>query len=192
MEYLDKIQQKAEEIVKEKGRCVIAVDGRCGSGKSTLALVLAKRMNARCICMDDFFLPPELRTPERLNEAGGNIHYERFADEVVGHLDDEKLVYGIFKCSIMRIDGVSCVENKGVIIVEGSYSTHDRFGKYYDFAVFCDVGSDEQVRRIEKRNGPMMLKRFTGEWIPMEEKYFAAQNTESKCEFTVKTDMGKE
>ena len=32
--------------------------------------------------MDDFFLPMELRTAERLEEPGGNVHYERFSAEV--------------------------------------------------------------------------------------------------------------
>ena len=32
-------------------------------------------------------MPPSLRTPERLNETGGNLHRERFYDEIIGNLD---------------------------------------------------------------------------------------------------------
>ncbi|MBQ2911928.1 MAG: uridine kinase, partial [Clostridia bacterium] len=134
-----------------------------------------------------FFLPFPLRTEERMNEAGGNIHYERFIDEVINHHDDEALTYGVFDCSVMKINGESHIENKGIIIVEGSYALHYKFGKYYDFAIFSDVDYDIQVGRIRARNGEEMLKRFEGEWIPMEEKYFAAQKTAEKCDFIIKS-----
>ena len=49
--------------------------------------------------MDDFFLPFELRTAERLKEPGGNVHYERFIDEVVSKLSaGEPFEYGVFRC----------------------------------------------------------------------------------------------
>ena len=60
---------------------VIAIDGRCASGKTTFAL----RMEAfgfYTVHADHFFLPPDLRTPERLALPGGNIHSERFLTEV--------------------------------------------------------------------------------------------------------------
>ncbi|MBQ6934464.1 MAG: (d)CMP kinase [Clostridia bacterium] len=187
MEIIDKICEKARKIASEKSRCIIAIDGRCGSGKSTLARILAEKLSVQVVYMDDFFLPFPLRTEERMNEAGGNIHYERFIDEVINHLDDEALTYGVFDCSVMKINGESHIENNGVIIIEGSYALHDKFGKYYDFAIFSDVDYDTQVERIRARNGEEMLKRFTGEWIPMEEKYFAAQKTAEKCDFVIKS-----
>ncbi|MBQ6868147.1 MAG: (d)CMP kinase [Clostridia bacterium] len=187
MEIIDKICEKARKIASEKGRCIIAIDGRCGSGKSTLACILAEKLSVQVVYMDDFFLPFALRTEERMNEAGGNIHYERFIDEVINHLDDEALTYGVFDCSVMEINGESHIKNKGIIIVEGSYALHDKFGKYYDFAIFSDVDYDTQVERIRERNGEKMLKRFTGEWIPMEEKYFATQKTAEKCDFVIKS-----
>ncbi len=187
MEIIDKICEKARKIASEKGRCIIAIDGRCGSGKSTLARVLVEKLSAQVVYMDDFFLPFALRTEERMNEAGGNIHYERFIGEVVNHLDGENLTYGVFDCSVMKINGESHIKNKGIIIVEGSYALHDKFGKYYDFAIFSDVDYDTQVGRIRARNGEEMLKRFVNEWIPMEEKYFAAQKTAEKCDFIIKS-----
>ena len=65
---LEKINQLQSE------GAVIAIEGRCGSGKTTLADILSELFEATVIHMDDFFLPPSLRTAQRLNEAGGNIH----------------------------------------------------------------------------------------------------------------------
>ena len=63
---IDKVLQALEEIPGEVK--VIAIDGRCASGKSTLAQQLAGLTGAGIIHMDDFFLPRELRTEERLTE----------------------------------------------------------------------------------------------------------------------------
>ena len=68
------------------GAHVIAIDGRAASGKTTLSLALGDILGAGVVHMDDFFLPGELRTKERLSEAGGNLHRERFSDEVVSHI----------------------------------------------------------------------------------------------------------
>ena len=77
-------------LLAEKAACasreqpyVIAIDGRCGSGKTTLATQLSERLGANLIHMDDFFLRPEQRTPERLATPGENIDHERFLSEVL-------------------------------------------------------------------------------------------------------------
>lgn len=67
-------------------------------------------------------------------------------------------------------------------IVEGSYSHHPHFGAYADLRVFVDVASDEQLRRIELRNGREMLEMFRNRWIPMEEAYFDAYGIYEKAD----------
>lgn len=156
-------------ILEKMGR-VTAIDGRAGAGKTTLAVELAAVTGASVICMDDFFLPMELRTPARMSEAGGNIHYERFEAEVLPFLhQDIPFTYQRFDCSCMALGEYKRV-GTGLRIVEGSYSHHPRFGNYADLTVFCDVDADEQMRRIRRRN-PNLAERFEREWIPMEENY---------------------
>ena len=82
---------------------VIAIDGRAASGKSTVAAQLSKVLDAAVVHMDDFFLPPTLRTPERLAASGGNVHYERFAEQVLPFLRTKTpFSYRRFDCSVMR------------------------------------------------------------------------------------------
>lgn len=156
-------------ILEKMGR-VTAIDGRAAAGKTTLAQELADVTGAWVIHMDDFFLPAQLRTPERLKQAGGNIHYERFETEVLPFLrNDAPFTYRRFDCSQMAL-GDSRTVGRGMRIVEGSYSHHPRFGEYADLKVFCDVEPEEQMRRIGRRN-PRLVERFKREWIPMEENY---------------------
>ena len=163
-----------EPMEKPKRPFVIAIDGRAASGKSTLAEQLSKLLGADVIHMDDFFLPPELRSEERLAEPGGNVHYERFCEEVLPYLNSPELFsYRIFDCSRMDYNGESTVRNTPIRIVEGSYSHHPKFGKYADLFVFSDVDAVEQMRRIRLRNGEEKAQMFAKKWIPMEERYFA-------------------
>lgn len=165
---------------------VIAIDGRAASGKSTLAGRLSSLIGADVIHMDDFFLPIELRCKERLCEAGGNIHYERFSEEVLPFVSSRNpFEYGAFDCGQMRICSKRSVGAGSIRIVEGSYSHHPNFKDYADLRVFCTVSPDEQMRRILERNGERWAEIFKEKWIPMEEKYFAAFSLESKADLVV-------
>lgn len=170
---------------------VLAVDGRCGSGKTTLANYIAGQYRGSLIHMDDFFLRPEQRTAERLVQPGGNIDYERFESEVLPHLRDEteEFSYSRYDCSLQRLTEQIRVSKKELIIVEGAYSCHPRFGNVYDFKIFLDIDEKEQHQRILKRNGKEMLVRFMDEWIPKEELYFRTFSIKEKCNLVL--DGGK-
>ncbi|MBO5109218.1 MAG: hypothetical protein J6D21_00735 [Clostridia bacterium] len=63
---IEEIITRARAIAREKGRATVLIDGRCASGKSTLGAALAERLGANLFHMDDFFLPFDKKTPERL------------------------------------------------------------------------------------------------------------------------------
>jgi len=158
---------------------IIAIDGRAASGKSTIAKALKAIIGAEIIHMDDFFLPPELRTPERLAEPGGNIHYERFAQEVLPFIAGP-FEYKIFDCNTMTYNGTRKVPPSKWRIVEGSYSQHPKFGNYMNLRVFSDIDPQTQMERIIARNGPQMAKMFADKWIPSEERYFEERYFEER------------
>lgn len=158
--------------LSDMGTGIIAIDGRAASGKSTLANGLKTVIGAEIIHMDDFFLPAELRTPQRLAEPGGNIHYERFAQEVLPFISKNEFEYRIFDCRTMSYNGTRKVPQSKWQVVEGTYSQHPKFGDYMDLRVFSDIAPQTQIDRIIARNGPEMAEIFKSKWIPMEEKYF--------------------
>ena len=153
---------------------LVAVDGPCGGGKSTLAEHLLERYpGAQIFHMDDFFLRPEAKSPERLAEPGGNVDYERFLSEVLQPLAQGRdFIYHAYSCRdnslIPRKAGQAPVH-----IIEGSYSLHPALRGYYDIKVFLDIDDQEQAERILKREGSR-AERFFKEWIPLENLYFDA------------------
>lgn len=171
--HLSPILEMAEKWNKKDKVCVIAIDGRAAAGKTTMAEQLKDILHGDVIHMDDFFLPVELRTKERFETPGGNIHYERFIEEVLPYISNPKsFSYRRFDCGKMDYSDECTVKNTHFRIVEGSYSCHPLFGNYADISVFVDVESNEQMKRIRCRNSNDIAERYRDIWIPLEEKYF--------------------
>lgn len=167
-----------EQQLQTKGSATVVLDGYCASGKSTLIALLSQLYNSAVFHMDDFFLPASLRTPQRLAEPGGNVHYERFANEVLsGLLRGEPFTYGQYDCKTGKVHAVAAAPAK-VVFIEGSYALHPAFQAAYHklnaICAFMTVSPEAQERRILARNGETMLKRFQNEWIPLEIQYFKA------------------
>jgi len=178
------VLQEIEKLRRLHKKLVIAIDGRCASGKTTAAQLISQIYPAETIHMDDFFLPGEMRTPERMEEVGGNLHRERFIEEVLPNLRAGSFSHRVFQCSTFTYaQKPRHIQNVPVIICEGSYALHPSFGKYYDLAIFSDADEEEQLDRIRKRDGEFMLSRFRKEWIPMEERYFTEYRIREKCDF---------
>lgn len=169
--------------LKGKASGVIALDGRAASGKTTTAGLLAKVLDAPVIAMDDFFLPPELRTPQRLAEIGGNVHYERVREEVLPGLQTgQAFSYRVFDCGQMAYGATIEIPKAPYRIVEGSYSHHPALGDYADLRVFLNIDPEIQMERIQKRNGEKLAEMFRTRWIPMEEAYFDGFSIREKAD----------
>lgn len=179
-----------KNLLKDNKKLVIAIDGRCGGGKSTLGLLLKEQFDCNIFHMDDFFLPFEMKTAQRLKKAGENVHYERFEEEILEYLKNDKSVtYRQYQCNTGEFSQPIKVEPKNLTIVEGSYSLHPKLRNYYDYKIFITVDSKVQYERILKRNGKEKLQDFLNKWIPMEEHYFAELDIKNQCDLILDTTM---
>ena len=119
---------------------LIAIEGKSGSGKTSLAKGLAKIIDCNVFHMDDFFLTPDLRTQDRLNEIGGNVDYFRFENEVLKNIIAQKAFkYKKFSCSNFSLEESEEIFPKKINIVEGCYSMHPSLVNYYNFKIFMDI-----------------------------------------------------
>ena len=182
MERLRCIQTQIDHLLKLHPHVILAIDGNCTSGKTTLAKQLSKLYDCNVFHMDDFFLRPEQRTPERFAQIGGNVDYERFREEVLLPLKSgEPFSYRPFSCSTFTLSDPVLVRPKKLTIIEGTYSLHPYFGDAYDLRILLTVTPELQCQRILER--PEFLhKRFFDEWIPMEDRYFGELQISQKCD----------
>ena len=165
------IQNKVAALLNQKERIIIAIDGRCASGKTTLAKLLSNELSAPFVSCDDFFLPPEKRTDERLAEIGGNMERERLYAEVLAPFTSgAPITFRPFLCHNASYGQEISLSNNRILIVEGAYSCHPDLWDCYDLHIFMTLSQEEQKRRILARN-PENAEDFFTKWIPMEERY---------------------
>ncbi len=189
-ELLGPVIGEIELRLEEDGCALVALDGPCGSGKTTLANVLGDLYDLQPIAMDDFFLPSAMRTRERLDQAGGNVHYERFLDEVIRPLvDGGDIAYRRFDCH----SGAFCprVHRRAPLtVIEGSYAHHPAFWTAYErlraLRVFVWTDAEEQLRRLRMRTSEC-LESFQSLWIPLEKKYFEAYDIQGRADIVLQS-----
>jgi uridine kinase len=172
------------------GRVILALEGGSASGKSTLGALLGELYGATVLHADDFFLPPGMRTPERLAEVGGNLDRERLLAEVLLPLSrGERLQYRRFDCRTQRLLPAVTVTPTALTVVEGAYTMHPLLSPYYTLSAFLDIDPAYQRERILVRNPGAWAERFFHEWIPMERRYFEGMRVRERCDLIIPIPM---
>ncbi|MCF0259643.1 MAG: AAA family ATPase [Erysipelotrichaceae bacterium] len=175
-----------EKNFKSRKILTIAIDGPCGSGKTTLAERLAKEMNAQTVHLDDFYLQPFQRTPQRYAEPGGNLDRERLLKEVLIPLSQNcSSEYQIFDCRTMSLKERIRLDSSQTVIAEGSYSLHPELIDCYDLKIFLKVPKEEQIRRLSLRETPEMMEAFIQKWIPLETAYLDAFHPDLQADLVI-------
>ena len=175
-----------EKVVarSQKMPVIIAIDGNCGSGKTFYSSKLSTCLGASVIHCDDFFLPTELRSAERLNEVGGNIHYERLHDTLAmlkaepftANNTNQTFTYSAYNCSTATFEEITQAKSN-IIIVEGSYALHKMLRNFYDLKILFKIDSLTQYQRLLQREGEQGISNFVNRWIPLENRYFDSLDT---------------
>jgi uridine kinase len=189
---IDEIIAQIDLFVKEnksaKRTFIIGIDGRCGSGKTTLSKMLVAHYHANCFHMDDFYLPLDMRTRERMSQPGGNVHYERFLEEVIAPVRaGEPVIYQTYDCSTQSLKTLGTYDPKSIVIVEGAYALHPLIREHYDFKLFVTHTPECQKSRILERNGEKKLYEFELRWIPLEEFYISNCKPDAICNVLIDT-----
>lgn len=182
----NKIVDRISKELERKDTVIVAIDGRCASGKTTFGKKLAALFDCNLIHMDDFFLPPQKRTAERLSLPGGNFDKERFVSEVLVPIKEgREFEYRPFNCKTSDFSAPIFCGKKRIYVIEGAYSCHPDLFESYDITVFMTVCPDEQLKRITERNGEEQAVIFKEKWIPLEEGYFSAFSVMEKCDYVI-------
>lgn len=180
-ETIDRLLDAIDRLLAEKNRILVAIDGPCAAGKTTLAAILEKHYGCNVLHMDEFFLRPQQRTPERLAQPGGNVDYERFYEEVLLPLSSgTAFTYRPFSCRTQSLSDDKALSPTALTVVEGTYSTHPYFQDPYDLKIFLSIDPKIQAQRIGQRP-QWKQERFFREWIPMEQLYFDHFQVARRC-----------
>ena len=169
---------------------LIALDGRCGSGKTTLAGQLAEQFPASIVFhTDDYYLPPDQRIPDWEKTPCANMDLARLREELLRPARaGEPVFYRAYSCREGAYQPAQELAAQPLVILEGSYSHHPLLTGYETLRVFVTCSKDEQVRRLQEREGERYAN-FAARWIPLEEGYFAKYQIAENADFVVDTTL---
>lgn len=167
---------------------IIGIDGRCCSGKTTLAARLQKDLGAELYHLDDYFLRPEQRSPERRAVPGENVDHERFYEEVLLPLSkNEAPVTRRFDCKTLALCAPVTHELRWPVICEGSYALNAQLRPAYDLKLLTTCSPETQWERLCAREPEEKLPAFKTMWIPLEERWFGTL-TKNDADIFIETD----
>lgn len=178
------ILDEIERLKAQSTRVTVAIEGRAAAGKTTLAAALAEQLLAAVIHTDDYLLPFEARSDERMQTVGGHFDYARLSEEVLLPWQrGEAVALNAFNCQSGEIEERGMLPASDILIVEGAYGIHPALSFSYDLVIFCDIDKETQKSRILARNGAR-AERFFAEWIPREEAYFEKEEIRRRAKLS--------
>ena len=184
---MDELYETIRRGLRENGKLLLAIDGRCGCGKSTLAAQLAADFGGAVFHMDDFYLPFAMRRPDWREHVAENMDLERVRAEILLPLRrGETVIYRAYDCAEDCFLPERVIAPTPLAIVEGSYSQHPRLRAFYDLCLFVTASPEIQRARLLAREGEHFAA-FANTWIPLEERYFAAFSIEERADRVITT-----
>ena len=144
-----------------------AIDGLSGAGKTAIAEALRNTSaNASIVHGDDFYCLVETEVLAGLKPKEGYqrfFDWERLRDQVLKPLRGGSVSrYRRYDWSTRKLRGWVRVLPRGIVIVEGVYSSRPELRDYYDAKIFVDTPRSERMRRIHARNDDLLwIKRWT-------------------------------
>jgi para-aminobenzoate synthetase len=177
---------------------VVAVDGPSGAGKSTLAALVAERLDAALIPLDDFFAAdvPEVRWGEMTVEEQLRrvFHWGRVRESVLKPLLAGRPArwHAFDFVGGQRPDGTYGMQEEAkvrapatVIILEGAYSTSPPLADLVDLAVLVDAPVEVRHARQAAREDPEFLAKWHRVWDALEDYYFNRLRPRSSFDLVV-------
>ena len=183
------LRTHAQDILAQRPRAVLAIDGMAASGKTTLSAALRAAIpKSAVVHMDDFTMPFEQRFPGYFDALLSNADTQRFDREVLSpFLAGQSAAYRPFICHPEAGFGemIHIPQDTRLLIVEGAYCLHPDLAPRCDIRVLFLIDPALQRQRILLRNGETQLERFLSMWIPMELRHIDAHDLHSICNFVI-------
>lgn len=178
------ISFKTNELVQfiefsktEDGPFFVAIDGQYSSGKTTFANVLARKLDAALISIEDYVT------------EDGKPSLESFEKEVLVPLKQKTDATFHIKQKGEVMEEV--VPYKEIVLVEGLRSMSECLRKYYDLMIFFEVEKEDQIQRIKKLDSHYTdeeIEKFQKE----EQDYFEKENVRNHSDYYISTSVNEE
>jgi len=186
---LSEVVDKIEHVSRKNRQLVVCVDGLGGSGKSSLAEEIKKAIpGAVIIHGDDFFKPVREKkgTAGHASNVNEDFDWSRFESQVLNKIrNGEQVSYQIYDWHRDELTDVVTIPEDAIIIIEGGYTSQQRFAEIYDYKIWVEASEDKRLRRILDRDGEHMRPYWENDWLPVERKYEQEQKPAQRADLVL-------
>lgn len=162
MTYVDNLDELIIALDLDQRRpLLLGIDGRPCSGKSTLADMLAEKLDADSIFLDDFFIPQQ-DWPKDIKPAFPfpYFHNEQFVNSIKDLSQGQVFSYSPFDWSSKKLSSTRSVDPKKPIIVEGVSVLREELSSCYFKKIFVISDRSSELEAISKREGKALALWF--------------------------------
>lgn len=191
---IDEIVVKTEALRAQRGRVVIAIDGRGGAGKSSLARSVVARLPRSAHLEHDWFhLPKDQVSPAR------RFDHERLIAQVLAPFRRGARSLSFLRYNWGYLAGTPdgyhetpiTISDVDVLVLEGCDSLHPTLVPHLDLRIWLDTPPDVALERGMRRDieeyglDPDRVRAAWAEWSSWEDESLAHDDRRSRADIVV-------
>jgi len=171
---LEKIVDNLKSVTPKNGQLLVGIDGLGAAGKSEFAKRLSKYFDKSVtVSIDEFYKPSEERTLEIDESISQDFDWDRMEKDIFQAIKaGGDFKYQAFDWNEDKPLNWEEVSSDAVVIVEGVYSTQDRFRDYYDHTFWLSTARDQRLENMIQREGREVAREWEGKWMKKEDEYW--------------------
>jgi uridine kinase len=135
----------------------------------------AEHLTVATVHNDDFYLPSVSRSqlPAHLKPIGGDFDWMRLRDQVLIPLRSSQIAnYARYDWLSDRLAEHHEIQPRGIVLIEGVYSTRAELRDLFDFRVWVDCPSELRLSRGLVRDSHAAHSQWVNDWMPAEDRYY--------------------
>ncbi|MFD2615614.1 uridine kinase family protein [Paenibacillus gansuensis] len=179
---------KLSVLTLAKPLTIIGIDGCGGSGKSTLARQIAEQFSGTTIVhMDDFYRlsADRVQLPADQKPIAADYDWPRLHAQVLTPLaKGNEARYQRYDWPSDSLAEEHTVPAKGLVVIEGVYSTLPELARSYGLTVWVDCPRELRLERGLQRDGEE-ARKWWEDWMAAEDRYVKLLKPQEKADVLV-------
>jgi uridine kinase len=145
------VTENAKRLLRIKKGVIIGVSGGSGSGKTRFARFVARKLGAKTISMDDYYVGID-RMKSMNFDHPSSIDMALLGKHLSLLGSGRPINKPVYDFSAHRRKGYEKYRPSGIIVVEGIFALHSRIADKIDIAVFVEASERTRLARRMRRD----------------------------------------
>lgn len=174
--FLPALADRVRQAADAEGHAIVAIDGRSLAGKTRLATDLLPHLGpaGSILAVDSYFEPVDDPATTPLPERRWRLRADELRTALEGLKAGRPVRHRPYDWDRDRLLPETVI-TPGLVIAEGLGAMKRELRHLYGFSIWVEGRRATRIDRLVARDGSRYLDLWTGQWLPLEEAYVAAE-----------------